>query len=111
MSLTNDLKLQEPFCQPFGNRRLVHCVPLASTSRPQLQEAHPKGEIPAWESCGRIVQQERADFGEFVFCNALLCAIALVVVFTRSRRLQALQAGRLAARIGLSRGRGRGGIR
>ena len=31
-------------------------------TRPHLM----KGEIPAWQSCGRIVSQERADYWEFM---------------------------------------------
>jgi len=68
---------------------------------------HPKGETLAWESCGRIVGQERADFYEFVACNILFAVISLFVVFARSRRLRAMQARQLAARIGLIRGGGR----
>ncbi|KAG6866943.1 hypothetical protein C0991_003859 [Blastosporella zonata] len=65
---------------------------------------HPEGETPAWESCGRIVSQERADFFEFVACNIVFASIALVVLFARSKRLRALQARQLAARIGVIRG-------
>ncbi|KAG6833051.1 hypothetical protein H0H87_012062 [Tephrocybe sp. NHM501043] len=127
------LQLSEPFCKPFGNRRLMHCVN-ATSSHPPMHDApnsphdhpphpgnidsdididfdldnfkseHPEGETPAWESCGRIVSQERADFFEFVACNVLFAAIALVVVFIRSKRLRALQARQLAARIGVIRG-------
>jgi len=114
--------LQEPFCKPFGNRLLVHCVnatrpppsphesPPLDASSPNQPSApnhempvHPLGETLAWESCGRIVQQERADFYEFVACNVLFAAIALFVLFTRSRRLHALHARQLAARIGIIR--------
>ncbi|KAF8067859.1 hypothetical protein FPV67DRAFT_1416261 [Lyophyllum atratum] len=115
--------LSEPFCQPFGNRRLMHCVN-ATSSRPPAHEQpptphgtpplpgdfkseHPEGETPAWESCGRIVAQERADFYEFVACNILFAIIALVVLFARSKRLHAIQARQLAARIGIIRGSGR----
>ncbi|GBE89115.1 hypothetical protein BKA93DRAFT_461364 [Sparassis latifolia] len=120
--------LNEPFCQPFGNRRLMHCVPAYpsnSTSRPDPAspfpphhgppgeprppphpnaETHPlQGEIPAWESCGRIVEKERADFYEFLACNFVIAVLALVVLFARSKRLQAMHARQLAARIGLVR--------
>ncbi|KAA1479343.1 hypothetical protein DENSPDRAFT_846201 [Dentipellis sp. KUC8613] len=109
-----DDALNEPFCQPFGNRRLMHCSrnhDSTSTSpithrppghRPLPQDT-PQGETPAWESCGRIVEQERADYWEFVACNVLFAALALFLVFARSRRLEALQARKLAARIGLLR--------
>ncbi|KAJ7253700.1 hypothetical protein B0H12DRAFT_1017422 [Mycena haematopus] len=119
--------LQEPFCQPFGSRRLMHCAngtapssnPIpAHTGRPPLlddrgaatsvpraaEKPHSHaGETLAWAACGRIVHQERADFFEFVACNLLFAVIALFGVFTRSRRLRALQARQLAARIGLGR--------
>lgn len=64
------------------------------------------GELPAWESCGRIVSKERADFYEFVACNVAFALIALGVLFFRSRRMQVNQARQLAARIGLIRGDG-----
>ena len=62
------------------------------------------GEIPAWEACGRIVEKERGDFYEFLACNVAVAAVALVVLFARSKRLQAMHARQLAARIGLVRG-------
>ncbi|KAI0777360.1 hypothetical protein BD413DRAFT_516040 [Trametes elegans] len=111
-------QLHEPFCQPFGNRRLMHCVPApTSTSSPPsyatgtastrigtLNPTLAQGETPAWESCGRIVEKERADFYEFFACNLVLGIVAITVVLARSKRLQALQARQLAARIGLVRG-------
>ncbi|KAJ7598556.1 hypothetical protein C8J56DRAFT_770871, partial [Mycena floridula] len=97
--------LQEPFCQPFGNRRLLHCMNTTEPlDHPGLQ--HPAGEALAWESCGRIVKQERADFYEFVACNVLFAAVALAILFARSRRLELMHARQLAARIGLVRGNG-----
>ncbi|KAF8886492.1 hypothetical protein BD779DRAFT_613641 [Infundibulicybe gibba] len=112
-----DGTLDEPFCQPFGNRRRVHCVNSTSQGAPPSNpqnptpdavlshtgSQHPHGETLAWESCGRIVGQERADFYEFVACNVLFAIIALFILFARSRRLQAIQARHLAARIGLIR--------
>jgi len=62
------------------------------------------GETPAWQQCGRIPAQERADFYEFVGCNMLFAAAAIGVTLIRSRRVEAHQARRLAARIGLARG-------
>ncbi|PCH44853.1 hypothetical protein WOLCODRAFT_91023 [Wolfiporia cocos MD-104 SS10] len=118
--------LHEPFCQPFGNRRLVHCAPAANSTHPADRPAHQlptaggdphdsrprpsatpdirQGEIPAWESCGRIVEKERADFYEFLACNFFIAILALLVLFARSKRLQAMHARQLAARIGLVRG-------
>ncbi|KAK7683508.1 hypothetical protein QCA50_013342 [Cerrena zonata] len=107
-----DDALHEPFCQPFGNRRLMHCYPASSTNTNSHENpsgsAHDvsshQGETPGWESCGRIVEKERADFYEFFLCNIVIAAIAVFVVFARSKRLQAMQARQLAARIGLTRG-------
>jgi len=131
--------LREPFCQPFGNRRLLHCLPAPSPdlehpdansnpdnlSRPAAvthppgsnsvdpysQHSHADGELLegetiAWESCGRIVLQERADFWEFVACNLLFVCIALVLVIIRSKRMSMIHARQLATRIGLARGYG-----
>jgi len=50
------------------------------------------------------VDQERADFFEFIACNVVFAVVALAVLHLRSRRLQALRARQLAARIGLFRG-------
>ena len=115
--LTDWPQLHEPFCQPFGNRRLVHCTPdddstTSSSTMPSQQiDDHPphsriKGEIPAWQSCGRIVSKERSDYFEFILCNALFAAGALMIVFARSRRMEVMHARQLAARIGLVRGGG-----
>ncbi|KAI9510167.1 hypothetical protein F5148DRAFT_620154 [Russula earlei] len=137
--------LREPFCQPFGNRRLLHCLPPSPASRPDSthpdtnspphrpdglsrptsvdrppesrvvdvnsQHSRPdgnllQGETIAWESCGRIVVQERADFWEFIACNVLFVCLALTLVLVRSRRMSTMQARQLAARIGLGRGYG-----
>ncbi|KAF5356593.1 hypothetical protein D9758_008227 [Tetrapyrgos nigripes] len=126
--------LHEPFCQPFGNRVLMHCrnstSSLSTYNKDASSHVHPQpphppndnhnaklfqdsqlleGEIPAWGACGRIVSQERADFYEFVACNVFLAVAAILVVLLRSRRLHALQARQLAARIGLIRGGGGAG--
>ncbi|KAF8551767.1 hypothetical protein OG21DRAFT_1478001 [Imleria badia] len=102
--------LHEPFCQPFGNRRLMHCSPnrtITSTLHPYptfTPSLMPiQGETPAWQSCGRIVARERADFYEFLACNLLFAAVALSIALVRSRTVEARQAHRLAARIGLVR--------
>ncbi|CAA7268346.1 unnamed protein product [Cyclocybe aegerita] len=112
--------IHQPFCQPFGNRRLMHCVnstlsPASAfdsdsdTNHPpspppsHTSSSHPEGEILAWESCGRIVSKETADFYEFVAANAGFALIALGIVFFRSRRMQVMHARQLAARIGLIR--------
>ncbi|KAH7869074.1 uncharacterized protein C8R40DRAFT_992777, partial [Lentinula edodes] len=103
-------ELDKPFCQPFGNRRLMHCHNASSSSFSSSSyhegsrfSLRPLGETPAWESCGRIISRERADFYEFVACNVLFAVGAMLVVYIRSRRRHALQARQLAARIGLIR--------
>jgi hypothetical protein len=86
----------------------MHCSELDPSPPPLPKEAPPasrQGATPAWESCGRIVSQERADFWEFVACNLVFALFALCLVFARSKRIQLLQARQLAARIGLTRGR------
>ena len=47
--------------------------------------------------------KERGDFYEFIACNLGIALLAVGVVFVRSKRLQAMQARQLAARIGLVR--------
>ncbi|PPR02234.1 hypothetical protein CVT24_011463 [Panaeolus cyanescens] len=111
--------MHQPFCQPFGNRRLMHCVNSTHTEEPtqgsdtpsppsHTDDNHAPGEVLAWESCGRIISQERADFFEFIACNVVFAAVALVVLFFRSRRREAQHARQLAARIGLNWGDGGG---
>jgi hypothetical protein len=51
-------QLKEPFCMPFGNRRLLHCMPARGGD-----DAH---EVPAWEACGKVVKKEQRNFYEFV---------------------------------------------
>ncbi|KAF8911720.1 hypothetical protein CPB85DRAFT_1220696 [Mucidula mucida] len=97
--------LGQPFCQPFGNRRLMHCTNATVPAAPPTATDSTTGEHLAWGSCGRIVGQERADFYEFVACNIFFAVVSLFIVFARSRRLQLIHARQLAARIGLSRGR------
>lgn len=98
------LQMNEPFCRPFGNRRLMHC--LNSTSASSQQGGTTIPEVPAWESCGRIISKERADFYEFVACNVLFALVALAILFFRERRLRLGRARMLAARIGIGGGAG-----
>ncbi|KAJ7255288.1 hypothetical protein C8J57DRAFT_1075621, partial [Mycena rebaudengoi] len=108
--------LHEPFCQPFGSRRLMHCLKgndtvsaarsAQATTSKESRDTSPhihEGEVRAWASCGRSPMQERADFYEFVACNVLFAAVALFGVVVRSRRQRAIQARTLAARIGVAR--------
>ncbi|KLO16108.1 hypothetical protein SCHPADRAFT_823658, partial [Schizopora paradoxa] len=106
----NDV-MNEPYCQPFGNRKLLNCVPRTEHHRnlsspdSQSPSAHPGQNpdkpLPAYESCGRITAVERADFFEFVLTNVIFAALALVGVLLRGERMRAVQAKRLAARIGV----------
>ncbi|KDQ10243.1 hypothetical protein BOTBODRAFT_36355 [Botryobasidium botryosum FD-172 SS1] len=98
--------LHEPFCKPFGNRRLIHCLPYDSLpkSEDDAKKGPILGETPAWESCGRVIAVERADFWEFVMCNVIFAGISLFILFIRGQRLAMQQYRRLAARIGLGRG-------
>lgn len=52
----------QPFCQPFGNRRLLHCRPASGEG---------KGVTPAWEACGKVIMKEQRDFYEFVVRQCL----------------------------------------
>jgi len=61
-----------------------------------------KGIILAWESCGRVVSTERADFFEFVAVNLLFACISIGIVFWRSKKMKLLHARQLAARIGIA---------
>ncbi|KAG1729706.1 hypothetical protein EDB19DRAFT_1641730 [Suillus lakei] len=108
--------LHEPFCHPFGNRQLMHCSNTTTPPARPPDHSYPispppgapgaLGETPAWQPCGRVPAQERADFYEFVACNLFFAAIAIGVSLLRSRRIEAHQARRLAVRIGLVRGGG-----
>lgn len=112
------LQLHEPFCQPFGNRQLVHCLlSVEEDERIHHGGVHPvPGEIPAWSSCGRIVAQETADFWEFAvrfafagntsyfliiwqLCNAFFASIGLFVLYKRSRSVAEQRRKALVARI------------
>ena len=113
--------MNEPFCQPFGNRRLMHCINNTITAtphppsnkppsnRPPNSHVIPDPDVPvpnisAWESCGRIVPKERADFFEFVGCNLIFALVALGILFIRMKRVRMSQARWLAARIGVGGG-------
>lgn len=88
---------------PGSNQRNPSPLVQAADDLPQSTQ---RGETLAWESCGRIPQQERADFFEFVACNVAFVVIALALVLWRSKVVQSRQARVLAARIGVG-GRGR----
>ncbi|KGB75152.1 hypothetical protein I307_04201 [Cryptococcus deuterogattii 99/473] len=92
-------ELDQAFCLPFGNRRLLHCIPAyANTSMSQ------QGEVPAWEACGKVVKKETQDFYEFVTANLLFLIVALTILWARTSALAAEQYRQLAARIGIPGG-------
>lgn len=112
-------QLHKPFCQPFGNRRLIQCknstaLPteplrphyaqhppnLAGSDTPSEGDVE-EGAILAWESCGRVVSAERADFFEFAAVNLLFLSVGAGIVIWRLRRMRLRHARQLAARIGL----------
>ncbi|KDN48315.1 hypothetical protein RSAG8_02907, partial [Rhizoctonia solani AG-8 WAC10335] len=99
--------LNQPFCKPYGNRRLIHCIRKADIPKDmpdgQLPDHALPGETPAWESCGKVLLQERADFNEFVICNLALAALSLGVLYAKVKKLTTMQYRQLAARIGLTR--------
>lgn len=79
--LERSYQLSEPFCQPYGNRRLLHCVPSSLPHHPPSKSSsssHNSGggssssseqhsqEIPAWEACGKSPSKELKDYWEFV---------------------------------------------
>ncbi|KZV96874.1 hypothetical protein EXIGLDRAFT_764941 [Exidia glandulosa HHB12029] len=97
--------LHQPYCQPYGNRRLLHCVSKNSTHDDD-EHGHDEhsvndGHIPAWESCGRSPTQQRQEYWQFIACNVFFAMVALVVLFARTQVVAAMQARRLAARIGV----------
>ena len=114
-------QLHEPFCQPFGTRRLMHCTPPSSSSasstsdhsstsntQPRQHDSNPSTTfqthsrgIPGFEPCGRITSLERYDFYEFVAFNLGLGILAVGGVVFRSRLMRARQVRTIAARIGL----------
>ncbi|KIJ37304.1 hypothetical protein M422DRAFT_781854 [Sphaerobolus stellatus SS14] len=85
-------ELDQPFCQPFGNRQLLHC-----------QDPETGGETPTWGPCGRIVLKETGDFVEFLACNIGFAVVGLLAVIARSKQLAIQRSRNLAARIGVSR--------
>ncbi|WOO80527.1 uncharacterized protein LOC62_03G004054 [Vanrija pseudolonga] len=92
-------ELNEPFCKPFGNRRVLHCIPANAS-----EEKNPI-ELPAWEACGKVIKKEQRSFYEFVTANLLLLIVCLTIYGVRTSTLAAQQYRQLAARIGIPSGR------
>ncbi|EIW71227.1 hypothetical protein TREMEDRAFT_27464 [Tremella mesenterica DSM 1558] len=99
-------QLSQPFCMPFGNRRLLHCIPKDDQHRAQgtTDGSQPAGEVPAWEACGKVVKKEQRDFWEFVTTNLLFLIVALTILWARTSALATAQYRQLAARIGIPGG-------
>ncbi|KAH7092885.1 hypothetical protein BKA62DRAFT_64255 [Auriculariales sp. MPI-PUGE-AT-0066] len=104
--------LHEPYCQPYGSRRLLHCTPRdeppnnddhGHIQAPGAAGGHKDndGHTPAWESCGRTHAKEREEYWQFVLCNLFFTLLGLVLLFSRSQVVASMQARRLAARIGV----------
>ncbi|KAL1411683.1 hypothetical protein Q8F55_002649 [Vanrija albida] len=91
-------ELNEPFCKPFGNRRVLQCTPANASDEKNASE------LPAWESCGKVVKKEQRDFYEFVTANLLLLIVCLTIYGVRTSTLAAQQYRQLAARIGIPSG-------
>ncbi|WWC86873.1 uncharacterized protein L201_001752 [Kwoniella dendrophila CBS 6074] len=95
-------ELDQPFCFPFGNRRLLHCIP--SSAAEEAAKGNHLGEVPAWEACGKVIRKERQDFWEFVTANLLFLIVALTILWARTSALATEQYRQLAARIGIPSG-------
>ncbi|WVN89406.1 uncharacterized protein L203_104629 [Cryptococcus depauperatus CBS 7841] len=93
-------ELDQAYCIPFGNRRLLHCIPANTTHSSTVEQ----GEIPAWEACGKVIKKERQDFYEFVTANIFFLIFALAILWARTSALAAKQYKQLAARIGIPGG-------
>ncbi|KAJ9104084.1 hypothetical protein QFC20_004661 [Naganishia adeliensis] len=154
-------EIYQPYCHPYGNRRLVHCIPHTDGDDPSgdgaygqedgyfsthadAKAAHAKGksgsggvphlqtaegedqdgvkvyitswsgktiswsdvqgEVPAWESCGKVIAKETESYWRFVTFNTLILILSIVVLLIRANKLAAIQYRELAARIGIVRG-------
>lgn len=120
-------EIHQPFCHPYGNRRLVHCIPrrnpdgsTAGDNPYEGENEQDAREVPAWESCGKVISTQKADYWEFVvsprvkvgerwlICggqttNTVFLIISLVVLVLRAQNLATIQYRQLAARIGIVR--------
>ncbi|OCF32580.1 hypothetical protein I316_05760 [Kwoniella heveanensis BCC8398] len=81
-------------CRPFGE---------SSSAEDAANGVH-VGEVPAWESCGKVIKNERQNFWEFVTANLLFLIVALTVLWARTSALATEQYRQLAARIGIPSG-------
>lgn len=81
-----------------------------------------QGEVPAWESCGKVIAKETESYWRFVVrflgtaspqqmlivflqtFNTLILILSIVVLLIRANKLAAIQYRELAARIGIVRG-------
>ncbi|KAI6002949.1 hypothetical protein EDD15DRAFT_2192376 [Pisolithus albus] len=93
-SCTAPLLIVIPFIRGIHTRHPPH-FPSPARAR------HPPGNRVA-----AYLRKERRDFYEFVACNLFFATTSLIIALFRSRLMEARQARRLAARIGLVRGSG-----
>ncbi|KAJ9112567.1 hypothetical protein QFC19_000584 [Naganishia cerealis] len=79
-------------------------VYIASWQGKKISWADVEGEVPAWESCGKVVLIEREHYWRFVTYNILFLILSIVILLIRANKLAAIQYRQLAARIGIVRG-------
>ncbi|KIY64967.1 hypothetical protein CYLTODRAFT_424734 [Cylindrobasidium torrendii FP15055 ss-10] len=93
----------QPFCQPFGNRQLMHCSlppsPSQDSHTSQPRQSTAVGEHLAWRACGRVIALESRDFGEFFACLVVFALVSTSLVVWRERRVSIGRQMALRARI------------
>ena len=88
-----------------GMYRAIYAFEPEGTAEMKLEEEQVVHVVGRGGGVGwAVVEKEGGDFYEFLACNVAVAVVALVVLFARSKRLQAMHARQLAARIGLVRG-------
>lgn len=98
-------------------------VYITSWSGKTISWSDVQGEVPAWESCGKVIAKETESYWRFVVSslsapfpehglnvffyqtfNTLILILSIVVLLIRANKLAASQYRELAARIGIVRG-------
>ncbi|KAF8828043.1 hypothetical protein HHX47_DHR4001062 [Lentinula edodes] len=67
------------FLHQSGNTIPIRISIITTPSHPSSRPSAIIGETPTWESCGRIISRERADFYEFIACNVLFVGAFVVL--------------------------------
>ncbi|EPQ25970.1 uncharacterized protein PFL1_06917 [Pseudozyma flocculosa PF-1] len=93
-----------PYCRPYGNRQPLVCT---SASAPSAGSAATT-TIRAYESCGKVVQDEARDFLEFVMSTAVIAVVAITVFVQRQKVLFQRQNQLLSFRVSGTRSGGVG---